>query len=259
MKYLIRIAARARDKLTLYEIAHAIAHDVATAGGTPFHKPAYQGVLQDQARRLLRDAQTGKLRVCDSTGAEVKVSALVDWFTAPHRNDAFLQETGLRRNGELSALLALYTKAVWAQEWAKDHGDEIEVVADGEWIDERGVVRPIVGGTAPGRRPAANDGAEASVPPSADVPSGQATSIQARESDQVRQDRRLDRLIALGGRCNPDRKWRIDGGCLSQISQEEKDAGRTPVDRKEISKDIKAAAKRRHQPEQLPTWGNKLR
>lgn len=239
-------------------IAHAIAHRKATAGGLPLDRPTYEWALQAQAKRLLADAMSGRLRVCDQNGSPVQATE----FLASRNADGFdvevLDQSGQSRNEQLTAILALQTTARWAQEWALDRGDEIVVIADAEWIDHRGVMRPSGDFNRLGHGPAANDSAEASVPPSADVPSGQATSIQARESEQVRQDRRLDRLIALGGVCDAAGNWRIYGGCLKQISQEEKDARRKPFDPKRISEDIKAAARRRCRAE-TPPWVNRLR
>lgn len=182
MKYVIRIAALARDKLTLYHIAHAIAHDAATAGDTPFQKETYEGILLAQAKQLLADAESGRLRVCDQYGSPVKAAEFLASCNADGFGVEVLDESGQQRNQELTAILALHTKATWAQEWAAWRGDEIAVISDGEWIDRRGVVRPAVIARTTARAPAANDGDEPNSRPITDMPAGQPDSTGAQST-----------------------------------------------------------------------------
>lgn len=75
MEYRLEIAAPNGDLVPLYAVASAMAKRDATAGGTPFHKPMYEGRLYGYIRALLEEVRSGRLEVCDSYGSPIAIDS----------------------------------------------------------------------------------------------------------------------------------------------------------------------------------------
>ena len=177
MKYEIRQPARSGDIVPLVAVADAKARFQATAGGTDFHRPAYDGTFNPFADDLLREAKAGKLKVCNCLGIPGEAEALVaeaertgdlpvfyryliepDWERL--RREVEPVAPGVRNLSHLDLgpsevdwtrthLGALFTTLKWLNEWGSDRGDQFTVTHEGvEWFDERGIQRPRGTGAA---------------------------------------------------------------------------------------------------------------
>lgn len=171
MRYEIRLAAPNADIVPLAMVADAKARFRATAGGTEFHAPTYHGSFGRFANDLLREAKSGRLRVCDQWGIPGEADALI--AEATEKGDLsvvsrYLMEPDwerLHREHEPIApgvwhfahldlgpsevdwvethLRVLATTLKWLNDWGASRGDVFTVTNDGvEWIDERGIQRP---------------------------------------------------------------------------------------------------------------------
>ena len=171
MKYEIRLSAPCGEIVPLTVVASAKADRRATAGGTDFHNPAYDGSFTKFADDLLREAQCGRLKVCDQWGIPGECDALI----ADAKQTGDLMEVRryviepdwerLRRESEpvaagvwnfthldlgpsevdwtSSHLSALCTTLKWLNEWGESRGDVFTVSHEGvEWADERGIHWP---------------------------------------------------------------------------------------------------------------------
>jgi hypothetical protein len=73
MEYTLHLAAPNEDIVPLYCVAVEMAMSFAAAGGTSFHKPAYNGRLTDCILELLEEVRVGDLKVCNAQGRPVMV------------------------------------------------------------------------------------------------------------------------------------------------------------------------------------------
>lgn len=78
MRYTLEIAATNGEIVPLYMVASVMAKRDATAGGTPFHKPMYEGRLYGYIRALLEEVRSGRLKVCDGYGSPITVDPNVE-------------------------------------------------------------------------------------------------------------------------------------------------------------------------------------
>ena len=253
MKYEIRQPARSGDIVPLVAVADAKARFQATAGGTDFHRPAYDGTFNPFADDLLREAKAGKLKVCNCLGIPGEAEALVaeaertgdlpvfyryliepDWERL--RREVEPVAPGVRNLSHLDLgpsevdwtrthLGALFTTLKWLNEWGSDRGDQFTVTHEGvEWFDERGIQRPR--GTGAASEPAPTD-----------------------EAPEARDDRRYRELKGAGGDyVEEDGNWHATGprGLLAKLCKREKAAGRPMSNEKDVRESLKKAAKRAH-------------
>lgn len=78
MNYTLKVAAISGEIVPLMAVAHAMALRDATAGGTPFHKPMYDGRYQGYIRDLLDEVRSGRLEVCNHYGSPIAVDPNVE-------------------------------------------------------------------------------------------------------------------------------------------------------------------------------------
>lgn len=78
MNYTLKVAAISGEIVPLMAVAHAMALRDATAGGTPFHKPMYDGRYQGYIRDLLEEVRSGRLEVCNRFGSPITVDPNVE-------------------------------------------------------------------------------------------------------------------------------------------------------------------------------------
>lgn len=173
MKYEVRLAAPNGDTVPLVAVASTKAEVLARAGGTDFHRPAYDGSFRAFADDLLREAKRGKLKVCNCWGVPGDADALIaeaerqgdlivvlrylvepDWERLRYENvpiapgiwdfsklDLGPSEVDWTR----THLSALFTKLAWLNEWAIPRCDEFRITHDNvEWADERGRHSPLL-------------------------------------------------------------------------------------------------------------------
>lgn len=144
MQYELRLSAPSLDVLPLVAIADAVARAVATAGGTPLHKPTYQGKLRKVSEWIIDDARGGRLAVTDQDGRpgtfdEVIQRAKNDGTYSEVRQSQTSSEVDLT----MTQALCVFTTLLHLNAWARERGDEFSISACG-WIDERGWVEPNV-------------------------------------------------------------------------------------------------------------------
>lgn len=150
MQYVIKAPAVANGVITLWHVADAMAHGIATAGDTPFHKPTYIGCFKRHAKWLLDDAKAGRLAVCDAYGRPRSVDELRD-----DDKNVVVLESFDPSNPDTSpvdefetTLFAVCTREKWLNAWAAINGETFAIDHAGvAWIDERGDVIPPVQAT----------------------------------------------------------------------------------------------------------------
>ena len=169
MKYEIKLPAISGDIVPLCMVADAKAHARATAGGTPFHRPTFNRSLSGFADDLLREAELGRLQVCNAWGTPGDVDALIekaacegtlmearsyvqepDWERLHRENLPVAPGVWDLTHLDLGPTIpdmtstrssALYTHLKALNEWAATRGDEFTISHGGvEWVDERGLL-----------------------------------------------------------------------------------------------------------------------
>lgn len=142
MQYELRLAAPSLDVLPLVAIADAVARAVATAGGTPFHKPTYQGKFRKVIDWILDDAREGRLAVTDQDGRPGTFDEVIERA----KSDGTYSEVSSGPSStdvdlNMTHALCIYTTLSSLNEWARERGDEFSISRVG-WIDERGWNEP---------------------------------------------------------------------------------------------------------------------
>lgn len=176
MEYEIRIAAIFKDIVPLSSVAHAMAMQVATAGGTPFHKPAYDVRFRDVIRNLLHDARVERLVVCSQSGRLGTIEELTqeaidsgrsmevlknkhkpDWVRLKRDHPQAKKKTNkgdlfeewdfagarvdlgpLEVDTDATTIQNLYAKLKSLNDWGAPGGDSFTISSDGVgWLDER--------------------------------------------------------------------------------------------------------------------------
>ena len=173
MKYEVRLPATRGDIVPLMMVVLAKALFRATAGGTDFHRPTYDGSSRAFADDLLQEARLGRLRVCDQWGVPSDADALLSkakltgdlvvvsrYLVEPDREKLHRENEpiapGVWHLGHLDLgpkevdwtsthLGVLSTTLKWLNSWAMGRGDEFSISHEGVgWVDERGWVVPPV-------------------------------------------------------------------------------------------------------------------
>lgn len=150
MKHVIRIAAACLDLPPLAAVAAAMARSAATAGGTEFHKPTFDGRMSAYERRLVTDAKAGRLIVSDQFGG----MGTVDEIVQRSKDDGVYSEVFAHVGGQVdqqrTLSLILYASLPQLNAWGAGSGDSFVIDSTGvEWIDERGIVTPPAQPEAP--------------------------------------------------------------------------------------------------------------
>lgn len=150
MKHVIRIAAACLDLPPLAAVAAAMARSAATAGGTEFHKPTFDGRMSAYERRLVTDAKAGRLIVSDQFGG----MGTVDEIVQRSRDDGVYSEVFAHVGGQVdqqkTLSLILHASLQQLNAWGASSGDSFVIDSSGiEWIDERGLVTPAAQPEAP--------------------------------------------------------------------------------------------------------------
>jgi len=169
MKYELKLPAICGDIAPLCMVAHAKALARATAGGTPFHRPTFNRSLSGFADDLLREAEFGRLQVCNALGTPSDVEALIeeavrkgtliearsyvrepDWEKLHRENLPIAPGVWDFTHLDLGPTIpdvtstrssALHTHLKALNEWAATRGDEFTISHGGvEWVDERGLL-----------------------------------------------------------------------------------------------------------------------
>jgi len=169
MKYEIKLSAPCGDIVPLCKVADTKAQARATAGGTPFHMPTYRGSVSGFADDLLREAEAGRLQVCNAWGAPGDVEALIevaaregtlvkssryviepDWEKLHRKNlpisPGIWDLTHLDLGPTIPDLTSTRSSALYAHlkalnDWATTRGDEFTISHDNvTWCDERGIL-----------------------------------------------------------------------------------------------------------------------
>lgn len=78
MEYTLKVSAISGDIVPLMAVAQAMALRDATAGGSPFHKPMYDGRYRGYIRDLLEEVRSGRLVVCNRYGSPIAVDPNVE-------------------------------------------------------------------------------------------------------------------------------------------------------------------------------------
>ncbi len=78
MEYTLKVSAISGDIVPLMAVAQAMALRDATAGGSPFHKPMYEGRYRGYIRDLLEEVRSGRLEVCNHYGSPIAVDPNVE-------------------------------------------------------------------------------------------------------------------------------------------------------------------------------------
>ena len=78
MEYTLKVSAISGDIVPLMAVAQAMALRDATAEGTPFHKPMYDGRYHGYIRDLLEEVRSGRLEVCNHFGSPITVDPNVE-------------------------------------------------------------------------------------------------------------------------------------------------------------------------------------
>ncbi|EXI77151.1 MAG: hypothetical protein AW10_03992 [Candidatus Accumulibacter appositus] len=142
MHYELRLAAPSLGVLPLAIIANAIARAAATAGGTPLHKPTYQGKLRKVSEWIIDDARAGRLAVTDQDGRPGTFDEVIERAKNDGTySEAWQSPTSSEVDLSMTQALCIFTTLLHLNEWAREQGDEFSVSACG-WIDERGWVEP---------------------------------------------------------------------------------------------------------------------
>jgi hypothetical protein len=129
MEYTLRLSAIIGDIVPLWIVAHEMAWRVATAGGTPFHKPTFDGRLTGHILMLREEVRCGRLPLCDDFGAPIDV-------------DPNIGATEYFGHEKTKQLILGSAKLKALNEWAAKRGDSFSLSHVGGWIDERGFIVP---------------------------------------------------------------------------------------------------------------------
>lgn len=151
MPHIIRIPATCLDVAPLAAVAAAMARSAATAGGTTFHKPTFDGKLAAFERRLVADARAGRLIVRDQDGGVGTVNEIVRRALADRTfSEVFLSPEIDAVDIAKTLSLVLYVCIPELNEWGSASGDNFTIDSDDiAWIDERGVVIPPMNESQP--------------------------------------------------------------------------------------------------------------
>jgi hypothetical protein len=126
MQYKLKLAAIHGDIIPLSSVVYAMALRDATAGGTPYHQPTFNGRLTGYILSILEEMRSGRLETCDGFGSAIATDlALIE---AMQKNPLFI--VGFAKLKKLN-------------EWAEKRGDSFVISNEGlGWYDERGYVQP---------------------------------------------------------------------------------------------------------------------
>ena len=141
MQYEIWVPAVCGDIVPLTVVAGAKAKARATASGTTFHRPTYDGSYKRYGDDLLAQARAGSLKVCNQWGVPGDPDDII--LEAQRLGTAvvvYLDKSASDVDQTQTHLCSLYVSISSLNEWGAARGDSFVIVSDGvEWIDERGV------------------------------------------------------------------------------------------------------------------------
>lgn len=116
MEYTLKVSALSGDIVSLMAVAQAMALRDATAGGTPFHKPMYDGRYHGYIRDLLTEVQSGRLQVCNAYGNPIAIDQNVDATSHFGYAIRYQKEPDWRALRKTTPPLDLYWEAV-CRDW----------------------------------------------------------------------------------------------------------------------------------------------
>lgn len=142
MRYELRLSAPSLEILPLVAVADAVARAAATAGGTPFHRPAYRGKLGNIAAWIVDEARKGRVTITDQDGRPGSFDELIQ---RSKRRRSYSEVLRTARSTEIDPMMTqamcIYTTLRSLNKWASERGDEFAISHVG-WIDERGLIEP---------------------------------------------------------------------------------------------------------------------
>lgn len=125
--YNIKLVKSRKGVIPLGLVAEAMARDDATQGGSlEFHRPTFDNMFRTRSADILAAARSGRLVVCNSTGAESSADAIVQAarITMEPFNPeqlAYFEKDDTQRD-------MLYTTAKRLNEWRENTGEKFSVV-----------------------------------------------------------------------------------------------------------------------------------
>lgn len=222
MKFKVSLTPSCGDIVPLEQVAISKARWRATAGGTDFHWPAYEGSLQRFRDDLIHEVKLGRLRVCNEAGtpktfdeliAEAKSNGSLGERRRFRLSPAEISKRIERQRREdapwdaahvdlgpsepdwpATYIGVLHTTQKWLNEWAADRGDEFELCHDLGWIDERGPMAPALLGSESSTTLRGTDGA----PPDSRVRDEATTPVVPPLQQQAAQEAAVLVPVELG-------------------------------------------------------------
>lgn len=133
MQYTIEVPEVMGDVFFLYRVAEAMAMRAANAGDKGFHQAAYKQMLRRHIGDLVSEAQEGRLKVCNQTGAIRTPDEILDDARGKHGVVSSLKDTS--ETVALNVCVSLRQLNIWAHE----RGNDFQITHEGvPWVDERG-------------------------------------------------------------------------------------------------------------------------
>lgn len=133
MEYTIRVPEVMGDVFFLYRIAETMAMKAASAGDKGFHKAAYKPMLRRYIGDLVLEAQQGRLKVCNQTGAIRTPDEILAEAEGKHGLVSIPNDTN--QTVALNVCVSLRQLNIWAHE----RGNVFQITHEGvPWVDERG-------------------------------------------------------------------------------------------------------------------------
>lgn len=141
MKYTIQTPALWSETVALYSVALAMANHRASASGSGFHRPEFDGAVPQYTNILLTAAESGRLRVCNQFGDYGTPNEIFEQAISKGQVTKILGKE--RQALAMHVFVRLHHLNIWAQE----EGDIFRIELVG-WADERGHVWPPESGKA---------------------------------------------------------------------------------------------------------------
>jgi len=133
MEYTIRVPEVMGDVFFLYSVAETMAKKAASAGDKGFHQAAYKPMLLRYIGDLVLEAQEGRLKVCNQTGAIRTPDEIV--AEAKGKPGLVSRLTDTNETVALNVCVSLRQLNIWAHE----RGNVFQITREGvPWVDERG-------------------------------------------------------------------------------------------------------------------------
>jgi hypothetical protein len=133
MQYTIEVPEVMGDVFFLYRVAEAMAKRTASAGDRGFHQAVYKQMLRRYIEDLVSEAQEGRLKVCNQTGAIRTPDKILADARGKHGLVSSLKDTS--ETVALNVCVSLRQLNIWAHE----RGNDFQITHEGvPWVDERG-------------------------------------------------------------------------------------------------------------------------